>query len=47
MLEKKPCLWDVFDKEYTKWDVKEIAYRETAGSLDANIKSIKAKIKMG
>ena len=28
MLEEKPCLWDVFDKEYTKRDVKEIAYTE-------------------
>ena len=44
MLEKKPCLWDVFDKEYTKRDVKEIAYTEIASSLDKNIESIKAKI---
>ena len=28
MLEEKPCLWDVFGKEYTKRDVKEIAYTE-------------------
>ena len=27
MLEEKPCLWDVFGEEYTKRDVKEIAYR--------------------
>ena len=44
MLEEKPCLWDVFDKEYTKRDVKEIAYTEIANSLDTNIGSIKAKI---
>ena len=44
MLEEKPCLWDVFDKEYTKRDVKEIAYTEIASSLDTNIESIKAKI---
>ena len=28
MLEEKPCLWDVFDKAYTRRDVKEIAYTE-------------------
>ena len=44
MLEEKSLLWDVFDKEYTKRDVKEIAYTEIASSLDTNIESIKAKI---
>ena len=44
MLEEKPCLWDVFDKQYTKRDVKEIAYTEIASSLDTNIESIKGKI---
>ena len=44
MLEEKPFLWDVFDKEYTKRDVKEIAYTGIASSLDTNIESIKAKI---
>ena len=44
MLEEKPCLWDVFDKEYTKWDAREKAYTEIASSLDTNIESIKAKI---
>ena len=44
MLEEKPCLWDVFDKEYTKRDVKETAYTEIVSSLDTNIESIKAKI---
>ena len=42
--EEKPCLWDVFDKEYTKRDVKEIVYTERESSLDTNIQSIKAKI---
>ena len=37
MLEEKPCLWDVFDEEYTKRDVKEIGYTEIASSLDTNI----------
>ena len=44
MLEEKPCLWNGFDKEYTKRDVKEISYTEIASSLDTNIESIKAKI---
>ena len=44
MLEEKPCLWDVFNKEYTKRDVKAIAYTEIASSLDTNIEAIKAKI---
>ena len=44
MLEEKPCLWNVFDKEYTKQDVKEIAFTEIASSLDTNIESIIAKI---
>ena len=44
MLEEKPCLRDAFDKEYTKRDVKEIAYTDIASSLDTNIESIRAKI---
>ena len=44
MLEEKPCLRDAFDKEYTKRDVKEIAYTDVASSLDTNIESIRAKI---
>ena len=37
-------MWDFFDKEYTKWDVKEIAYTDIASSLDTNIESIKTEI---
>ena len=44
VLEEKPYLWDAFDKEDTKRDVKEIAYTEIATFLDTNIESIKAKI---
>ena len=44
MSEEKSCLWDVFDKEYTKRDFKEIAYTKIASSLDTNVESIKAKI---
>ena len=44
MLEEKHCLWDDFDKEYTKRDIKEIVYTEIASSQDTNIESIKTKI---
>ena len=44
MVEEKPCLWDAFDKEYMKRDVKEIGYTQIASSLDTSIESIKAKI---
>ena len=37
-------MWDVFDKAYTKWDVKKIAYTEIASSLDTNVEFIKTKI---
>ena len=37
-------MWDIFEKEYTKRDVKEIAYTEIASSLDTNIEPIKVKI---
>lgn len=44
MLESNPCLWDIFDKSYTKRDLKESAYSEIAESLDTNIVSVKTKI---
>ena len=44
MLEAKPCLWDVYRTDYTKRGIKEIAYTETATSLDKNVPSIKTKI---
>ena len=44
LLESNPCLWDVFDKSYSKRDVKESAYSEIAESLDTNIALVKAKI---
>ena len=44
MLEASPCLWDIYHTDYSKRDLKEIAYTEIATSLDTNITSIKAKI---
>ena len=44
MLESNPCLWDIYHTDYSKRDLKEIAYTEIATSLDTNITSIKAKI---
>ena len=44
MLEANPCLWDVFHSEYTKRDVKEIAYTAIADTLDATVALVKVKI---
>ena len=44
MLEENPCLWDVFHKDYSKRDVKEIAYKSIATAFDTNISSVKTKI---
>ena len=44
MLEANPCLWDIYHTDYSKRDLKEIAYTEIAISLDTNITSIKANI---
>jgi len=43
-LESKPCLWDVYQPEYSKRDIKEIAYSEMAGNFDTDIASIKQKL---
>ena len=44
MLEENPCLWDVFHKDYSKRDIKEIAYKSIATAFDTNISSVKTKI---
>ena len=44
MLESNPCLWDIHHKDYSKRDLKEIAYSDIAESFDTNIASIKTKI---
>lgn len=44
LLENKACLWDIYDKDYKKRDMKEIAYSEIATALDTTIASIKTKI---
>ena len=44
LLEEKPCLWDIFSKEYTKGEVKERAYAELAEHFDSSPATAKAKI---
>ena len=44
MLEANPCLWDIYQTDYSKCDLKEIAYTGIATFLDTNITSVKAKI---
>ena len=35
-LEKRPSLWDMFDREYRKREVREVAYEEIAEKLGEN-----------
>ena len=44
ILEERPCLWDVFNKEYAKRDVRKIAYNELAKAFSTTIASVKVKI---
>ena len=46
LLEERPSLWDMFDSEYTKREVREVAYKEIAEKLGENwtLSEIKSKI---
>ena len=46
LLEEGPSLWDMFDSEYTKREVRELAYKEIAEKLGENwtLSEIKSKI---
>ena len=44
LLESNPCLWDIHHKDYSKRDLKEIAYSDIAESFHTTIVSIKTKI---
>ena len=41
LLEERPNLWDVFNKDYSKRDLKNTAYKEIADVFGCNITSIK------
>ena len=43
LLEESPCLWNVFQKDYSKHD--EITDTELASPLDTATDSVKAKIR--
>ena len=44
LLEERPSLWDVFNKVYSKRDVKDTAYKEISDVFGCNITSINDKI---
>ena len=44
LCKKKPCFWDVFNKDYSKPVVRDTAYKEIAGVFGCNITSISGKI---
>ena len=44
LLEERPSFWDVFNKDYSKRDVKDAVCKEKAGVFGCNVTSIKGKI---
>ena len=44
LLEERPCLWDVFCKEYRVREKRERAYEEIENELEIDLNDIKTKI---
>ncbi|XP_046864094.1 uncharacterized protein LOC124458023 [Xenia sp. Carnegie-2017] len=44
LFEERPCLWDIFQKDYHCRDVKELAYEEMKNILGISVKDIKARL---
>ena len=44
LLEETPSLWDIFNKYYSKLEVKDATYKEIADVFACNITSVKGKI---
>ena len=44
LLEEKPSFWDIFNKYYSKLEVKDATYKEIADVFACNITSVKGKI---
>lgn len=44
MIEENPCLWDAFHKDYSKRDVKAIAYSSLATAFEINVSSITTEV---
>ena len=42
--EVRLSFWDVYNKDYSKWDVKDTALKEIADVFGCNINSVKGKI---
>ena len=44
LLEERPCLWDVFCKEYRVREKRQRAYEEIENELEIDLNDIKTKI---
>ena len=44
LLEERPCLWDVFCKDYHAREKRERAYEDIGNELEMDVSDIKAKI---
>ena len=44
LLEERPCLWNIFDSQYTKHEKRDSAYKEIAEKLEREVGEIKTKI---
>ena len=44
LFEERPCLWDVFDKNYHMRDKRDMAFKEIEAKIDFSVAEIKAKI---
>ena len=44
LLEEQPCLWKIFDSQYTKREKRDSAYKEISGKLEWEVGEIKTKI---
>ena len=44
LLEERPCLWNIFDSQYTKREKRDSAYKEIAETLEREVGEIKTKI---
>ena len=44
LLEEQPCLWNIFDSQYTEREKRDSAYKEISAKLEWEVGEIKTKI---